>query len=69
MELKFTSFDLEYHRKCQMDRVEIHNDGEGYFLCGKGIPAREFVSKVCVTLVETTNYERGYHRILNYLPR
>ena len=28
-----------------MDRVEIHHDGHGFFLCGHGVPGRDFVSE------------------------
>ena len=45
IELDFVKFKLEYHRNCRMDRVEIHHDGHGFFLCGHGVPGREFVSE------------------------
>ena len=45
VELEFVHFKLEYHRNCKMDRVEIHHDGQGFFLCGSGIPGRNFVSE------------------------
>ena len=38
IELEFVKFKLEYHRNCRMDRVEIHHDGQGFFLCGSGTP-------------------------------
>lgn len=44
IELTFESFKLEYHKSCRMDRVEVHHDGHGFYLCGSGTPKQTFIS-------------------------
>jgi len=44
VELKFTNFKVEYDSSCRKDRVEIHHDGQGFFLCGNGIPEDTFTT-------------------------
>ena len=44
VELQFENFKVEYHKSCRMDRVEVHHDGHGYYLCGAGTPRKKFIS-------------------------
>ncbi|CAG5079804.1 Oidioi.mRNA.OKI2018_I69.PAR.g9377.t1.cds [Oikopleura dioica] len=44
IELKFTFFKVEYDTSCRKDRVEIHHDGQGFYLCGNGIPEDTFTT-------------------------